>query len=267
VTVDPTTIEWAGLTMGLPTWRIQRLDGWEDLPGIDSGDDPRPTEHGSWPGTSYAQARVVTAEVLVRARSSAILDRVRDLRRALALAEDGALGALTISVLGERLTADARVSQRIMPLDKAVRLGHVRAVVQWTCPDPLRYEPDLVHVVVPPGQVRSAPQHGTTRTRPVITIYGPCTDPAVTVTDPASSGPPLTLAFTAALADGESLVVDCQTGTATYGTGVDASDALATGSVPIELFAIPPGVPLVELSAATSSGAARAHVVYRHAYL
>jgi hypothetical protein len=205
--------------------------------------------------------------VLVRARSSAILDRVRDLRRALAVAEDGALDPLTITFLGERLTADGRVSQRIMPLDKAARLGHIRAVVQWTCTDPLRYEPDPVHVVVPPGQVRSAPQHGTARTRPTITIYGPCTDPTVTVTDPTSTGPPLMLAFTTTLLDGESLVIDCQAGTALYGTGDDASDTLASGSVPIELFAIPKGVPLLELAAASSSGAARAHVVYRHAYL
>jgi hypothetical protein len=259
-----TTVTYRGLTLGGDPYRGRRLDGWEDLPQLDSGDEPRPARHGSWSGTPYAQSRVITLDGLIRAPRAQILDRIRDLRRVCAVPDDDTLYPLTATVLGETLTVDARVSQRIISIDRTTRLGHVPYVIQWTAPDPARYDPDVVHVVVPPGAARTAPQMGTTATRPVITVYGPCSDPTVTVT---SGGHTRALGFTTELLDGETLVVDCDAGTSAYSWGPDASGDLATGSVPVEALTIPAGTATVALAAATASGDARAHLAYRHAYL
>lgn len=262
----PTTLEWRGLVLGPATvYETMRVDGWEDMPPLDSGDQPRPARHGDWPGTPYAQARTVTVTGRIRTSRDSILDRVRDLRRVCAIPDDSTLWPLTITALGESLAVDARVSQRIISHDKVTRLGHVPYVLQWTCPDPARYDPDPVHLAVPPGGSRPAPQEGTTASRPVITIYGPCQDPTITVTRPG--GASRSIGFDSVILSGGTLTVDCHAGTATSSLSGDVSGTLTTGSVPIEYLTIPVGTSTVALAAASFGTGCRAHVEYRHAYL
>lgn len=262
----PTTFEWRGLTLGPATaYQSVRLDGWEDMPPLDSGDQPRPGRHGSWAGTPYSQERTITLTGRIRTGRNAILDRVRDLRRVCAVPDDAALYPLTITALGEALTVDARVSQRIIGLDKGARLGVIPFTLQWTAPDPARYDPDPVHLAVPPGGSRPAPQHGTTGSRPVITVHGPCTAFTITVTRP--NGRSRRIGFTTQLYVDDTLTIDCHTGVVTSSWGDDVSGQLSTGSVPIEYLTIPTGSSTVSLAATSPGAACRAHVVYRHAYL
>ncbi|MFY7069579.1 hypothetical protein ACOQFV_27290 [Nocardiopsis changdeensis] len=262
----PDSLAWQGLTLGPPSvYQLLRLDGWEDMPPLDSGDEPRPARHGSWAGTSYAQARTVTVTGRIRALPVDIRDRVRDLRRVCAVPDDDTLWPLVATVLGESLTVDARVSLRVISLDKYSRLGHVPFTLQWTCPDPIRYDPDPVHLAIVPGAARPAPQQGTTSSRPTITIYGPCTTPTITVTRPGR--PPLSVGFAVTMFAGESLTLDCHAGTVTASWGDDITGTLTAGSVPVEALAIPVGTSTVALAATGTGATTRAHVTYRHAYL
>ncbi|GAA1455751.1 hypothetical protein [Nocardiopsis tropica] len=263
----PTTMQWQDLTIGLPgVYQVLRLDGWEDMPPLDSGDEPRPARHGDWAGTPYAQARTVTLTGRIRAPRGEVLDRVRDLRRVCAVPDDDTLWPLTITALGESLTVDARVSQRIISHEKYVRLGHVPFTLQWACPDPVRYDPDPVHLAVPAGGSRPAPQEGTTATRPVVTVYGPCTNPRITVARPG--GASRSVGFATTMFTGDTLTIDCGTGTVTTSWGDDVTGTLTPGSVPIEYLTIPTGTSTVALAVTgTTTAATRAHVTYRHAYL
>lgn len=263
----PTTFEWRGLVLGPSTpFQSIRLDGWEDMPQLDSGDQARPARHGDWAGTPYAQARTITLTGRIRTGRGSVLDRVRDLRRACAIPDDSTLWPLTITALGERLTVDARVSQRIISLDKYARLGHVPYTLQWTCPDPARYDADPVHLAIPPGGSRPAPQEGTTGSRPVITVYGPCENPRITVTRPG--GASMRVGFDTLMYEGDNLTIDCHAGTVTTSWGGDITGFLSTGSVPIEYLTIPSsGTSTVALAATDPGAGCRAHVTYRHAYL
>lgn len=264
----PTTVQWQDLTLsGAPAAHLQvlRVDGWEDLPPLDSGDEARPARHGDWPGTPYAQARTVTLTGRIRAPRAQVLDRVRDLRRVCAVPDDDTLWPLVVTALGETLTVDGRVSQRIISHEKYARLGHVPFTLQWTCPDPARYDPDPVHLAIPPGGSRPAPQQGTTATRPTITVHGPCTNPTITVTRPG--GASRSVGYTTSLFEGEALIIDCHTGTVTTSWGEDITGALTPGSVPVEYLTVPTGGATVALAATSTAATTRAHVTYRHAYL
>lgn len=259
----PTRIEWRGLVVGGDPYRGRKLDGWEDLPTLDSGDVERPVRHGAWAGTSYAQARTVTLNGLIRCPRGELVDRVRELRRACAVPTDDTLYPLTITAMGETLTAQARVSQRIITLTKDVPLGHAPFTLQWTCPDPTRYEPDPVQLAIPPGGYRVAPHHGDVATRPLVTVYGPCTGPVLR----RAGTPDIVLGFDLEVLAGETLAIDCRAGTATL-DGVDALAALTSDSVPVEYWTIPADSQTpIHFEVATSGAPARAWVRYQHAHL
>ncbi|TQN26087.1 hypothetical protein FHX37_4625 [Haloactinospora alba] len=253
-------IEWNGLTLGGDPYRVTELDGWDDLPGIDAGEVDRPSRHGAWPGRPLAQSRTVTATGLIRAPRSDIGPMVRKLRAATAIAEDAELSPLTVTMLGEALTAHARVSQRTISHGKRSPLGHVSYTLQWTCPDPLRYVPTPTEVIIPPGANRTAPQQGDTPTRPRIRIHGPCDIPELTCAGRR-------LAFVVVLGSGEWLDIDCHEGTAYRDNGADALSTLADGSVPPQAWTVPPGYNPVAFTATNPDGPARAVVSYHHAHM
>lgn len=260
----PGQIAYGGLVLGAGTaWRWRQLDGWEDMPALDSGDVARPSRHGAWPGRDLAQPRVITLTGMILARREEVRHRLAELRSATAVAEDSAdLRPLVINALGGELLAYARPTQRIISLARGARLGHIPFTVQWTAPDPVRYSPGLARVVIPPGATRAAPHNGTTPTRPRVTVYGPCTDPAVRLGDGRA------VAFDLSLGAGEVLTIDCHTGTATLADGASALSALTVDSVPVEGWTLAPGGDSrITFEASGASSSTRAQVTYRHAYL
>ncbi len=66
------------------------LNGWDDMPGIDSGNRPRPGQHGSWAGTKYYQERIITLSGRIEGAVAEYAGLVAALRRATALPEDDA---------------------------------------------------------------------------------------------------------------------------------------------------------------------------------
>ncbi|MBA9003729.1 phage distal tail protein [Thermomonospora cellulosilytica] len=279
-------IEWRGLLLGAGTpYGWLGLDGWRDLPGVDTGNMPRPARHGSWPGRVLAQERVVTFTCLVRALVADFPAAVAALESAMTLSETGAEEALVVSTLSERRLVYGQITGRAMPIDKAYRVGHGRATLQWVCADPRKYSlvehtetipqpavsgAGLVYPLTYPLTYGPAPETGTRTvtnagdvpTSPTITFTGPCTDPAL-----INVGTGTRLEFALPLAAGEELVVDTAAGTVLLGGMADRLYTLTGASVPVEAFELPPGDSMLAFRGGGFSGGATCDVTWRDAWM
>lgn len=129
---------WRGLTIGGDggAHRIQRIQGWEDLPGVRDMDVERPRAHGDFPGEQWAAGRAVTIEgVSVGDNLDALL---LELQAATSLLS-ATMSDLTITSHGRTLTATGAVVRRQMPEDVKNGQRAFPWALQWQCPDPLRY--------------------------------------------------------------------------------------------------------------------------------
>lgn len=261
------------------------LQGWDDLPEVEGGNVERPSRHGAWPGRPLAGQRFVTATgVLTSARSLNAMSAVlAPLRRALTLSGDARQHPLSIRAGGQTLTAHGQVSARSIPGGPGYQAARPTVVVQWTCPDPRRYGRSRATVVTAPrpsGEGLDYPLEypldygeparggsavltngGDTATHPVVTITGPCARPRL-----INRNTGRTLEFHLALADTDTLVVDCERGTVTVNSN-DGFHTLSTASVPPEHWTLEPGANPVHFRPETSGQGAAATVVWNDAHL
>lgn len=261
------------------------LQGWDDLPEVDTGNVERPSRHGTWPGRALAGQRLVTATgVLTGARDlQTMSDVLAPLRRALALAEDARQRPLTIRVGGQTLTAYGQVSARSIPGGVGYQAARPTVVVQWTCPDPRRYGRGRSTVITAPQRSGEGLEYpleypldygepaqggsaflingGDTPTHPIVTITGPCTRPRLINRTTGRA-----LEFRLTLAETETLVIDCDQGTVTVDSN-DGFHTLGTASVPPEHWTLEPGSNPVHFRPETSEHGASATVVWNDAYL
>ncbi|GAA1994409.1 hypothetical protein GCM10009799_20650 [Nocardiopsis rhodophaea] len=278
-------ITWGGLTLGRPSvYRWRQLDGWEDLPGLDSSDEARPSRHGAWAGRPLAESRTVTLEGSIRAPAAEVGAAVRALRSATAVADDADLQPLTIAALGETLTAYARCTQRTISLTRDARLGHIRYTLQWVCPDPTRYGAERSLTIPAPSQTvdgldypvsypldygapitggaGTAINNGSTSARPVITITGPASTPLI-----ANQITGLTLEFALDLVEGDSLTIDTDAGTVRLNGSADRLYTLTARSAPVEAFTLPPGASSIRYRPESTSTPSAAALTWRDAHL
>lgn len=135
-------LTWRGLTLGGDTspHRVQRIQGWEDLPAVRDLDEARARAHGDHQGEQWSAGRAVTVEG-VTVDYTGNLDALLLQLEAAAPLLPKTLDDLTIASRGRVLTAGGRVVRRQIPED--VKNGAVSFpwALQWTFPDPLRYGP------------------------------------------------------------------------------------------------------------------------------
>ena len=280
----PGQIAYGGLVLGAGTaWRWRQLDGWEDMPALDSGDVARPSRHGAWPGRDLAQPRVITLTGMILARREEVRHRLAELRSATAVAESAELRPLVVNALGRELLAYARPTQRVVSLARGARLGHIPFTVQWTAPDPRRFSPTLhSRTITAPtesgdgldypleypldygltaaGGSARVTNLGDTPTHPVLTISGPCDRPRIT-------GGGLVMEYDLTLADGEVLVIDCHAGTVLLGGTADRFYTRTSASVPVEAWTLAPGTTVVQFRPLWAGPGATVLVQWRDAYL
>lgn len=279
-------IEWAGTLIGSGTsYRWIELAGWEDTPGLDSGNVLRPVRHGAWPGRRYAQERIITLTSRISVDVPADFGAaVTAIRRATPIADDETELPLIIRTRGgETLLSYAAVSARIIPNDRQAGIGRGQLSLQWTASDPRRYGLDehtetipqpvagvgLVYPLTYPLSYGTAPESGArtllnggdVATNPVLTITGPCTTPLIvnTTTDRQ-------LELAVIVAAGEQLVIDTSAGTALL-AGADRQGSVTEASVPIEDFELASGPNDLAFRATTFSTGASVVLTWRDAYL
>ncbi|MGW6459290.1 phage distal tail protein [Streptomyces sp. NPDC055078] len=282
-------LQWGALLMGpgTPFWvAAEGLTGWEELPGLESGDINRPTGHGGWPGAQWAQPRTVTAQIWLApdraAGPSAMLAALRALRAATAVRDDEEW--LAVRLYGETLAVRARVVQRVVPTDRQfLASGLAKATLQWKAADPRRYEaaqrretvslpspePGLTWPLSWPlawgapastGDLQAA-NTGSAPAHPLITFTGPCADPRL-----ANRTSGVWLEYAITLGPDDRLTVDTAEGTVIFNGTASRRHTAAVGSAPEELFTLAPGVSQLSFRARDGdSGAALATVSWRSA--
>lgn len=278
------------------------IEGWEDMPGLDSTDQARPSQDGSWAGDRYLGTRVVTIPVSIypdwdaSGRTGLVL--LRELQRQ--IRPHAAEQPLVIRMLGETLLCWARINSRVSERLSTTWMaaGELDLTLQWVATDPLRYSL-TESVASTPLPARSqgllwtavssidrldwvtatsrsvldwgtegthgdlvVVNAGTEDTRPTLTITGPCTTPSVTRADTGD-----VLEYDIALAAGDTLTIDIRCGTVLL-NGTSSRDHLATGrSVLLEEFVCPPGSTVLSYRAVDGAAGSTLTAVWRSAYL
>lgn len=282
-------IEWdESLLLGADTGYVwQELDGWEELPGVDSGNVARSARHGAWAGRKLAQQRMVTLSGMVVPDSSGVQSQVRALAQATAIPEiDGAERPLVVRELdGETFLAFGHLTSRAVPLGRQYVVGPTYAL-QWTCSDPRRYSltEQSLTISAPssgtggltypltypldygtsgsPG-VGTATNDGNVHSHPTIVIHGQAVTPRVI--DQTSGR---RLEFDLTLAAGDTLTIDTHNGTVKLNGGANRLYTMTALSAPVEAFVLPPGSSDIAYRADSfGSGTPRIEMSWRHAHM
>lgn len=260
------------------------LVGWDDLPGMETADVPRPAAAGEYAGTVYPQGRIITVALSVHGDGPGHAANLAALR-AITTATLAGETALAIRIGGQMLTSSVRCLQRAIPTGtNYVAGGTVKATLQLKATDPRRYGTAVSLTTAPPatgagitwpvtwpitwptggagasGTVIVA-NSGDYATPPVITIRGPLTTPAVYRQDTGE-----VLELNTAMAASDVAVIDVLNDTLTM-NGVPSKSLLTDRSAPVSSFLMPPGNTGLALRAAVTDPSASMTVTYAPAYL
>lgn len=237
------------------------VEGWDDLPALDSANVARPTWHGSWPGRWYAQDRQVTATIAISVGDGGDFAGAVAALRHLLTPPPGETGApLVISTRDETLMVpEAVVDTRTMPTG-SYHAGWVPVAVRWVCADPRRYNVDRSGVLVPADATVDIINAGNVASHPLLRIDGPVVNPSIINTTMGR-----TLDFLITLNEGERLTIDTDAGNATVG-GQSVLSTLTGTSSPVSDFVLERDVNAVTYSP-DSGGALGLVVLYRDAWL
>jgi hypothetical protein len=256
-------ITYAGLTLGAGTpYRITAVSGWQDMPGLDSGNVPRAGQPGSYAGDLLAQTRIVEVDLTIRAGAGSISDAVAALRAATAIRQSGDDEApLVLALADEPLYVLARPIRRAIPMDPTYRVGVISGVaIQFEATDPRRYPvgdtgagstglPVIAGGLVWPltwpldwGDAGSTGQLTVTNigdapASPVLTVRGLLGAPwSVTLVETGQ-----TLVYDLPLAATDAVEIDTWQGTVTLNGSADRAYTATAGSEIEQAFMIPPG--------------------------
>lgn len=119
---------------------MEKIDGWESLPGVDSSNTVRPSSHGAWVGKKLVNQRIITWTGRISTAER------EDYENAVKLIRDSFIPAsgteeLTIVVRtrNEMRMAFGSVIQREIPMDYSYSYYGAKLTVQFECSDPRLY--------------------------------------------------------------------------------------------------------------------------------
>lgn len=276
-TLETGQLKFNGLTLGdnVDTF-MEEVNGWDDLPPIQSTNAPMAMGHGSRFGKKYARERVITWSGVFQPEDVATWDaKLKAIRAALSvnLTEDDS--EIRIRTHGEELVCYGSVSARAIPGNRSygsVMLANLS--VQFICADPRRYSPTMVNfdIGLPDGLsggltypltypleygVAASGGYGTFLNEGdaplpgVFTVTGPIESPSIH-NDTTSRF----VSFNIDLADGETLVIDVKNGTVILNGTTDRLYTKTITSSPLGLMELQPGNNLLRASAASWSAGA-----------
>jgi hypothetical protein len=280
-------IQLGGLLLGAGTpYEIDAdtgLVGWDDLPGMDTSDVPRPAAPGSYPGDIYPSSRVVTVLMSVHGDGPGHAANIAALRATTTATLAGET-PLTVRLAGQALTAGVRCLQRSIPTGVNYAAGRTpKAMIQLIATDPRRYTASASAETAPPaavggitwpvtwplvwapgatGGTATVVNTGDYPTPVTITLRGPLTTPAVYRQDTGD-----VLELTTTMSAGDVAVFDTLAGTLTMNGVPPTQGLLSDRSAPVSSFLMPPGSTALALRDAVADPAARMTVTWRSAYL
>jgi hypothetical protein len=280
-------VQWGGFLLGDNdlTW-TDGITGWDDLPGVDSGNVARPGQPGSWPGQKLPQERIVTwSGVWTPDPATDTGTDLVALRQATTILDGTDEQPLVVRTLGETMVAYGAVTNRALPNDALYSYRGGTLALQWTCADPRRYSiaenvaslsltvavgGGLTYPLVYPLDYGPAPvsTSSTTATNagdaaswPLIAFMGPIVRPSMYN---AATGALLEYALT--LTSTDVLVIDCRAGTVLL-NGVDRAYTRTEACTPVASFLLVKGDNPLTLRAQSWGAGNSASVTWRSATL
>jgi hypothetical protein len=262
---DDFQIEFNGTLFGGPgnIYQITSdgVEGWDDLPGMDSANVSRPTWHGSWPGRTLAQERQVTATIAVNvADDQDWAGAVATLRRLITPPVGETGQPLVVSTRNEVLVCLEAVADSRAMSTGAYHVGWAPVAVRWIVADPRRYNVQRSGVTIPPGATIEISNAGNVASHPLLRIDGPVVNPSISNTTLGR-----TLDFLLTLNSGQRLIIDTDAGNATVG-GESVLSTLTGSSSPVSDFALERGNNSITFSP-DSGGDIGLVALYRDAWL
>lgn len=138
MTLSTTSLTWRDLAIGAGTsYRLLTLEGWEELPPSRYIKQVRTNSHGAHPSPVYSDERIVT--VTGWCWTSDQRDQLlADFRARFTFEDD--TEDLAVTVAGRTLTAGAQILEARPSITRGEwGVGRFGWLLQWRCPDPLRY--------------------------------------------------------------------------------------------------------------------------------
>jgi hypothetical protein len=223
-----TSVVWRDLTLATgdsQPYRILTVEGWEQLPEPRYDKQPRSRGHGAHPAPVWSDERVVTVEGFTHDedRRDALLWALQE-----GATFDGGEEPLTVTLAGRTLTAGAQLLAARPVLTRGEwGIGRFGWLLQWRCPDPLRYAaPVTVSTGLPSSggglayDLAYPLDYGALGGTGQLALSNPGTAPApirFDVTGPLPGGFELAatgqrLVYPYAVPDGQTLTIDTATG-------------------------------------------------------
>jgi len=256
-------------------WTCASYDGW-DSPDARVQFTPREADHGAWAGPVYLSERVITLTGKAVAPDAATLDQAKERLLAAASLTD------TVLTVGETVPKQVTVRRSGKPLARPLTPTVLDWSVLLTAADPRRYGADeivtqlflpmssggLTFPITVPLTISATvvsgdamlPNDGTIGSRPRILIYGPVSQPSITLTLP--DGSTSTLLYGDDIADGDWVDLDCDLRTAYYNSQSSRRSRLS-GVWP----EVPPGGATLAFRASVYSATARLVASHRSAWM
>lgn len=265
---------------------MDEITGWDDLPGVDSGNTPRSNSHGAWAGKKLANQRIITWSGRFSPPDTSLWeDELRSLRSAFSLPLDTEELPIIIRSIGEKKLSFGAVVQRSIPMNRAYGYYGANVSIQFHCSDPRRYslgenswtlelppvvDNGLIYPLTYPlnyGETVTS-SSGTLLNdgdivTPVILVFnGPVENPALLN---LTSG--VRLEFNISLGTGETLEVNTRAGTVLLNGIADRLYTRSSTSSPLLSFGLSPGDNEMQITATSWDLPASVDISWRDATL
>ncbi|TYB50228.1 hypothetical protein FXF51_56730 [Nonomuraea sp. PA05] len=263
-------ISFNGFRMGGESnpYRWKRLTGWfVDMPDVDNGNVPHPSDHGALSGSKKAQARRVAYEFNVKGTRAEVEQIALNLLTGLPLPEADEEIPLAIRVGEQILVGQAACLKRTVEIDRNFRIGLAPGYALWELSNPRLYSRELLTAVVPDGGTVDVFHAGNTTTHPTIRCPGPTLNPELVIERTLDDGSEtvVTVGFDLTVDVGELLVIDPFNGTASVGEE-DVGGTLSNSSLGIADLVLGRDISSITYSSADGTAPA-ATALWRHAYI
>lgn len=280
-------LEFNGYLLGdNDTTFLDEITGWDDLPGIDSGNTPRSNSHGAWVGKKLANQRIITWSGRFSPSDLSLWDKsLRDLRSAFTVPMDTEELPIVIRSIGEKKMCFGSVVKRSIPMNRAYGYYGAEVSIQFECSDPRRYSlnenawtlelPPVVAVGLSyplsyplnygtevTSSVGTLFNDGDVVTPATMTFYGPATNPALTNKTAGTR-----LEFDIILTAEDFLEVDTRTGTVLLNGVADRLYTRSATSSPLLSFGLLPGENEMQITASSWDTPASVAIAWRDATL
>lgn len=264
---------------------LDAINGWDDLPPIDSGNVIKPNSHGAWSGRKLANQRIITWEGRFAANENDWVAELVRLRNAFSVPSGTEEYPITVRLHDETLTAFGALVARAIPGDRTYGYYGAKLTLQFECSDPRRYsvgenvwslslptpvlsgleyplEYPLDYGIEVTSNTGTLYNYGNIVTPVIFTFTGPMTNPSL-----INSTAGMKLAFNINLSETDQLTVNTKNGTVLLNGSADRLYTRTTDSVPISMFGLIPGANSMLLSAATWQLPAGVTISWRNATL